>query len=111
MYSTLCVVKGDTTEICKSLQPQVGAETFYKLNFKVVLALGLTELKAYICWEENVSSHTNLIDFDSFYLPPLTRKGHQEKVWNIVQVADGVNQTTEIFFFDRSPAEVIYDSN
>jgi hypothetical protein len=59
MYSTLCVVKRDTTEIWKSLQPQVEAATFYKLNIEVVLALGLTELKAHICWEENVSSHIN----------------------------------------------------
>jgi hypothetical protein len=59
MYSVLCVVKGDTTELCKSLRPQVEAATFYEINFDVVLALGLTELKAHICWEENVSSHTN----------------------------------------------------
>jgi hypothetical protein len=58
MYSTLCVVKGDTTELCKSLQPQVGAAaTFYQIDLEVVLALGLTELKAHIRWEENVSSH------------------------------------------------------
>ena len=58
MYSTLCVVKADTTEICKSLRSKVAAATFYEMNFEVVLALGLTELKAHICWEENVSSHT-----------------------------------------------------
>jgi hypothetical protein len=59
MYSTLCVVKGDTTELCNSLQPQVEAAQYYEINFEVVIALGLTELKAHICWEENVSSHTN----------------------------------------------------
>ena len=59
MYSTLCVVKGDTTELCKSLQPQVEAATFYEMKFEVVLSLGLTELKAHICWEENVSRHNN----------------------------------------------------
>lgn len=59
MYSTLCVVKGDTTELCKSLRPQVEAATYYEIDFEVVLALGLTELKAHICWEENVSSRTN----------------------------------------------------
>ena len=64
MYSTLCVVKGDTSELCKSLRPQVGETTFYNIKFEVVLALGLTELKAYICWEENVSIYINLIDFD-----------------------------------------------
>jgi hypothetical protein len=65
MYSTLCVVKGDTTELCKSLRPRVDAATFYKIDYVVVLTLGLTELKAHICWEENVSSHTtNQINFD-----------------------------------------------
>ena len=59
MYSPLCVVKADTTELCKSLRPQAGAATFYMIDFEVVLALGLTELKAHICWEEDVSSHTN----------------------------------------------------
>ena len=60
MYSTLCVVKADTTELCKSLRPQVEAATFYEINYEVVLSLGLTELKAHICWRENVSSQ---IDF------------------------------------------------
>ena len=62
MYSTLCVVKGDTTELCKSLRPKVEAATYYEINFQVVLSLGLTELKAHICWEENVSSNTIKMD-------------------------------------------------
>ena len=68
MYSTLCIVKGDTTEICKSLRPQLEAATsFYEIDFEVVLALGLTELKAHICWEENVSSRTRKILIDLTY--------------------------------------------
>ena len=59
MYSTLCIVKGDTAELCKSLRPQVEAATFYEISFEVVLALGLTELKAHISWEENVSNYNN----------------------------------------------------
>lgn len=58
-YSTLCRVKADTTELCKSLKPQVGAAVFYEVHFEVVLALGLTELKAHLCWQENVSSRSN----------------------------------------------------
>jgi hypothetical protein len=58
MYSTLCVVKGDTTELCKSLQPQFDAAAFYDVHHEVVLSLGPTELKAHICWKENVSSRT-----------------------------------------------------
>ena len=59
MYSTLCIVKGDTTELCDSLEPLVEEEQYYEINFEVVLSLGLTEFKAHICWDENVSSHTN----------------------------------------------------
>jgi hypothetical protein len=67
MYSTLCRVKADTTELCKSLRPQIGAAIFYKIDFDVVLALGLTELKAHISWQENVSSRTNGMNFDRSY--------------------------------------------
>ena len=63
MYSMLCFVKGDTTELCKSLRPRneaaTSAASFYEINFDVVLELGLTELKAHISWDENVSSYTN----------------------------------------------------
>jgi len=67
LYSTLCRVKADTTEICKSLKPQVGAATYYEIDFEVVLALGLTELKAYMSWVENVSNGTNYLNFTWFY--------------------------------------------
>ena len=30
---------------------------YYRQEFGIVLLLGLTELKAQICWEENVSGH------------------------------------------------------
>lgn len=62
-YSTLCRVEANTTELCKSLKPQVGAAIFYELDFEVVLALGLTELKAHLCWQENVSS-SDWMNFD-----------------------------------------------
>jgi len=58
MYSTLCVVGADTTELCKSLDPihvinSRTTVTFYRIDYEIVLVLGLTELKAYICWDEN----------------------------------------------------------
>ena len=59
MYSTLCVIKGNTAELCKLLQPRVEEKQFYEIDFEVVLAPGHTALKAFICWKENVSSHTN----------------------------------------------------
>ena len=37
-------------------QPKVdGKGVFYKLYFNIVLLFGMTELKAQIAWEENVS--------------------------------------------------------
>lgn len=55
MYSTLCYIKADTAKLCASLEPQVGLATYYEMTFDVVLSLGLTELKAHVCWQENVS--------------------------------------------------------
>ena len=55
MYSTLCYIKADTTQVSKSLKPQHGAQgIFYALTFDVILSLGLTELKAYLCWKDDV---------------------------------------------------------
>ncbi|KAF8802605.1 hypothetical protein BYT27DRAFT_7260908 [Phlegmacium glaucopus] len=53
MYSTLCYIKADTAKLCESLEPQVGLMTYYQMSFDVVLSLGLTELKAYVCWMED----------------------------------------------------------
>lgn len=53
MYSTLCHIKADTAELCASLEPQVGVTTYYEMSFDIVLSLGLTELKAYVCWKED----------------------------------------------------------
>ena len=53
-YSTLCIIKGDTTELCKRSR-QIGTATFYEILFEIVLEFGLTELKAHIRWYEKVS--------------------------------------------------------
>lgn len=41
----------------KSLGPFEGPDgrLFYKANFDIILLFGLTELKAQVCWKENVS--------------------------------------------------------
>ncbi|KAF8802607.1 hypothetical protein BYT27DRAFT_7260910 [Phlegmacium glaucopus] len=54
MYDTLCYIEADTTELSKSLEPQYGShKVFYTLTVDVMLSLGMTELKAYLCWNEN----------------------------------------------------------
>ncbi|KAF9524973.1 hypothetical protein CPB83DRAFT_871039 [Crepidotus variabilis] len=55
LYSTLCYVEADLSHI-----PMPGKYSnhihglFYDVTFDVILALGLTEFKAFIAWRENV---------------------------------------------------------
>jgi len=55
MFSTLCTVTADTRQMANLLQPHYGMDgvLYYRLDYKVVLLFGLTELKAQISWMEN----------------------------------------------------------
>ena len=54
----MCMVVADTSGAVKSLEPRWGVNgIYYRLKYSIVLLLGLTELKAQICWDENVSGH------------------------------------------------------
>ncbi|KAF8959252.1 hypothetical protein BDZ97DRAFT_1667388 [Flammula alnicola] len=56
MYSTLCEVKADLSRIPKL--PKISnysRSKYYTVDYDIVLSLGLTEMKAHICWKENVS--------------------------------------------------------
>ncbi|KAJ7578255.1 hypothetical protein C8J56DRAFT_359675 [Mycena floridula] len=55
MYSTLCVIEADTSALNASLKPRPGqgGRISYRIDYDIILAFGLTELKAQICWKEN----------------------------------------------------------
>ncbi|KAF9465200.1 hypothetical protein BDZ94DRAFT_415553 [Collybia nuda] len=62
MFSTLCSVEANTSQISKQLQPIRSAtvlegrrrlQVYYKIQFDIVLSFGLTELKAQIAWMED----------------------------------------------------------
>ncbi|KAH7912709.1 hypothetical protein BJ138DRAFT_1228273 [Hygrophoropsis aurantiaca] len=57
-FSTLCLVRADTTEMAKSLKPRLAKQglVYYVQNFSIVLLFGLTELTAQISWMEDVRS-------------------------------------------------------
>ena len=57
MFSTLCTVKADTSQMAKLLKPLYNPDQvpYYKIDYKIVLLFGLTELKAQISWMANVS--------------------------------------------------------
>lgn len=56
MFSTLCTIKGDTAAMTRALKTRHSPDgtPFYQLDFSVVLLFGLTELKAQLCWVEDV---------------------------------------------------------
>ena len=56
MFSTLCMVTADMSQLADVLQPRYGkgGAVFYQLHFDIVLLFGLTELKAQISWMEDV---------------------------------------------------------
>ena len=63
-YSTLCEVVADTSGMVGSLKPRKGAGgIYYRQSYSIALLLGLTELKAQICWDENVSGHCPMLWF------------------------------------------------
>jgi hypothetical protein len=57
MFSRLCTVQADMSQIAKVLQPQrgEGGAIYYEHYFDIVLLFGLTEIKAQISWTEDVS--------------------------------------------------------
>ena len=79
MYSILCYVQADLSHIPKSAKTSlVDNGRYYRIDYDVVLSLGLTEMKAYIAWKENVRS----FDILASTLRPDTifPVGHGEKV-------------------------------
>jgi hypothetical protein len=55
MFSRLCIVQADMSHIVLQPQRGKGGAIYYQRYFDIVLLFGLTELKAQICWTEDVS--------------------------------------------------------
>jgi hypothetical protein len=54
-FKKLCTVTADTSELAKTLSPRSSQwGTVYTLDYSIILRFGLTELKAYVSWEEHV---------------------------------------------------------
>ena len=71
MFSTLCSVKADLSHI--ETPPKISprdSSVYYTVNLDVIFSFGLTELKAFIAWEENVSP---ILVFQNFQWPLLTK--------------------------------------
>lgn len=57
MYSKRFTVTADTRQATKSLVLHQGrnGKTYFSLNFDIIILFGRTEIKAQVCWIENVS--------------------------------------------------------
>jgi len=56
MFSTLCYVTADISHIrTPPKMPPNSAKVYYSVNYDVIYSFGLTELKAFLAWKENVS--------------------------------------------------------
>ncbi len=53
----LCCVTADTREAVKALalQRRPDGKSYYTFSFDIIIIFGRTEMKAQICWKENVS--------------------------------------------------------
>jgi len=82
MFSTLCYVAADISHI-KS-PPRTGLHNvYYTANFDVIFSFGLTELKAFIAWQENVRK---ILVFESCAANKISLRttGRREKVEHFV---------------------------
>ena len=55
-YTKLCTIDADLSGVpMLSLPKATGAGSFYRVDYDIILLFGMTELKAQIAWNENVS--------------------------------------------------------
>ncbi|PPQ91153.1 hypothetical protein CVT25_003058 [Psilocybe cyanescens] len=64
MFTCMCSIKADLMDLTKTLKPRTitgkngQEELYYTINFEIALLFGLTEFKANVIWQENVSSES-----------------------------------------------------
>ena len=97
MYSTLCRVEADTSRL--SIPPKISKHQrmqYYEIKFEILLSLGLTELKAHICWQENVSFLLVYVPRYLYRAHPyiLSRAGYRKKasIYLLFSVVIGLTQ-------------------
>lgn len=55
-YTKVCTIEVDPSHIPLSRLPKYSREGhFYRCEYEIILLFGLTELKAMVAWQENVS--------------------------------------------------------
>lgn len=107
MYSTLCTITSDTSQLCKTLTLKRGlqGQWYYRLDYDIILSFGLTELKAQTAWLENVSES---ITFPATHVVTVSTGRRKEVRWN-ASTWYTLRRPHHEHDCHRSPAEIIYD--
>ncbi|KAK0448948.1 uncharacterized protein EV420DRAFT_1647225 [Desarmillaria tabescens] len=78
-YSVLFTVVANTSKAAESLKalPRKGGGFYYSLTYDIAICFGQTELKAQICWKEDVSSFPQFYQYHQLIKNPqrASRKG------------------------------------
>ena len=68
-YTKLCTIEADLSGVPLLPQPKVaGQGSFYSVDCDIILLFGLTELKAQLAWQENVSRLSYAVQSNSFWI-------------------------------------------
>jgi hypothetical protein len=108
MYSTLCYIEADTSQICRTLKPRRSSgagRPYYSIHYDVIVLFGLTELKAQIAWQEQVRSPIHLQVLRLTLISYLA-KGQEKRC---VLLFWGVMKCELMLQLSRSSATIVYD--
>jgi hypothetical protein len=61
MFSTLCRVNADVSAVPKVIKINPEGEQYSEQIARIVLLFGLTELKAQLCWDQDVRVFWSLV--------------------------------------------------
>ena len=79
MFTKICSVEADTSKVFKQcLQSPQGGDAYYCQRYEVCLLFGLTELKAFLVWVENVG--VVLLLATCYIDQNFVKIGHRKKV-------------------------------
>ena len=115
-YTQLCTIEADLSGVPMLPQPKAtGTGTFFRVHYDLVLLFGLTELKAQLAWQEDVSGFqlhlSKPIDIRFISLTGVTWfsffLGKRETVRFYIN--KGFIFQSSLIFIRRSATKIVYD--
>jgi len=104
----LCYVRADISSAPFVTKPTATGQTGYKREYDIILLVGLTELKAQVCWIDSKTVRAHLVMHVSIHLTrfPYARIQRTEKRFVVTFSEFLIPRLNQSF---RSDAVVVYD--